>query len=177
MSYEQTVAVTSDTTAATTNVHLHVPKLDITMDVGDYMRTKARNEAAEAKKKAEAEHERMKLELEIANDPEDAKYRIKDRLWAQKIGLEFVRHYPGHGWEVHVDIRNGIVNVFNRHMSALHGWRMKTSEIHLSSLSSHIKAVGGEILERFGLRRDKFDADAVRQIQSQTKGNHKADLS
>lgn len=176
MSYKQTVAV-SETCDIETNIHLKIPEIKVSSNVSDYLKTKARNDKAQALKEAEADYERYKLELEIANDPEDAEYRIKDRQWAQKIGFEFVRHYPGHGWEVHVDIRQGIVNVFNRHMSALHGYRMKTKDIHLSSLSNYIKAIGGEILERFGLNRERFDADAVMQIQERTRGNHKADLS
>lgn len=176
MNYEQTQAVSS-VVQVEVNVNMSVPKLDITVNGSEYLRTKRRNEKAAELKAAQAASERFALEMEIANDPEDAEYRIKDKIWSKKIGLEFVKHYPGHGWEVHVDIRQGIVNVFNRHMSARHGYRIKIKDIHLSSLSQHIKKVGGEILERFRLSREKFDSDLVRQIQFDTRGDHKADLS
>ena len=177
MNYEQKVAVTTSQDSVTLNVHVHVPKIDTTTILNDYIQTKRRNADKEAARKKQIAQEKMQLELEVATDPIEAEYRIKDRILAKKIGLEFIRHYPGHGWEVHSDIQNGIVNIFNRHMSALHGYRIKTQNIRLDTLSRDVKRIGGEILERFGLSRDRFDADHIRDIQSRTRGRAKADLS
>ena len=177
MNYEQKVAVSPSQDPMTLNVHLHVPKIDTTTICNDYTLTKRRNDRKEAARKLQIAQEKIQLELEVATDPVEAEYRIKDRILAKKIGLEFIKHYPGHGWEVHSDIQNGIVNIFNRHMSALHGYRIKTQNIRLSTLSRDVKRIGGEILERFGLSRERFDAEHILDIQFRTRGRAKADLS
>lgn len=128
-------------------------------------------------KKLKAAHERQKLELEIVQDPEESKYRIADRHWCEKIGHELVKHYPGHGWEVTFNIKQGIMDVRNRHMHPLAGYRLKLSEFNFSRFSSQMRKIGGEILERFGLSRERFEADKIRQIQHDTKGRAKVDLS
>jgi len=107
----------------------------------------------------------------------DKEFEDRDAFWSARIGYELVRLYPGHGWEVHVDIKNGICNIFNRHMSALHGYRWRLQEINLSSLTSDVMRIGGEILERFGLSRERFDEAQVQGIQAATKGRAKADMS
>ncbi len=119
-----------------------------------------------------------------ANCEEDQKQWAKDQefvaadaYWAGRIGAEFVKAYPGHGWEVHVDLKNKICNIFNRHMSPTHGYRWKTEEIRLPSLTADVVRIGGEILERFGLSRERFEGDKIREIQHNTQGNAKADLS
>ena len=107
----------------------------------------------------------------------EAEWKAKDAYWCEKIGNVLVKHYPGHGWEVHVDLRNGIANIFNRHMHAQIGYRLKTSEICLQFLDRDLMLIGGEILERFGLHRDKFDADHILEIQRLSQGRAKVDLS
>lgn len=107
----------------------------------------------------------------------DQEFKDQDIFWATRIGHEFARTYPGHGWEVTVDIRQGVCNIFNRHMSATIGYRWKLEEIRLASLTPDIVRIGGEILERFGLSRTKFEVDKIRTIQEATKGRAKADMS
>jgi len=108
---------------------------------------------------------------------EDQAFKDQDQYWAMRLGKEFVKCYPGHGWEVVVDIKNGICNIFNRHMSPKAGYRWRLQEMNAPSLTRDVMRIGGEILERFGLSREQFDADAVRIIQAETHGNAKADLS
>ena len=62
-------------------------------------------------------------------------------------------------------------------MSATQGYRWLLKEINLPNLDADVMRIGGEILERFGLSRETFDADAIRQIQESTKGRAKADMS
>ena len=107
----------------------------------------------------------------------ESEFKDQDIFWANKIGAELIRWYPGHGWEVHMDIKNGICNIFNRHMSALIGYRWRLQEINIPTLTEDVMRIGGELLERFGLSRENFDADVVREIQHETHGRAKADLS
>ena len=139
--------------------------------------SKQRAEGAKEKKAAEASAYKKTLELEVAQDMTEAEFRLKDRYWAGRIGSEMVRLYPGHGWEVHCNIAHGIINIFNRHMTATAGYRLKISELNHIRLTQQLKKIGGEMLERFGLSRERFEADVVQQIQHDTKGRAKVDLS
>ena len=76
-----------------------------------------------------------------------------------------------------MDIKNGICNIFNVHMSPKYGYRWRLQEINLPTLTIDVMRIGGEILERFGLSRERFHADKVREIQHLTHGNAKADMS
>ncbi len=62
-------------------------------------------------------------------------------------------------------------------MSPLHGYRLKLSEVNHNTLSRDVVRIGGEILERFGLSREVFDPDAIREIQHKTNGRAQADLT
>ncbi|RKZ98530.1 MAG: hypothetical protein DRQ42_08725 [Gammaproteobacteria bacterium] len=116
-------------------------------------------------------------EIDAIQWRKDQEFRTQDAIWAARIGGELIKAYPGHGWEVVVDIKNGICNIFNRHMSPTVGYRLKLNEICLDTLTRDLVRIGGEILERFGLARDKFEADVIREIQHNTHGQAKADLS
>ena len=115
--------------------------------------------------------------IETFNSIEEAKFKKVDAYWAARMGITLMRAYPGHGWEVEVDSFQGIAKIFNRHMSPIQGYILKLKEIELATIDKRIVRIGGEILERFGLSREVFEADKIRQIQQDTMGNAKADMS
>lgn len=115
--------------------------------------------------------------IETFNSIEEAKYKQSDAYWAMRMGRILVKSYPGHGWEVEVDTCQGIAKIFNRHMSPIQGYLLKLKEIELATVDQLIMRIGGEVLERFGLSRERFEADKIREIQEATMGNAKADLS
>jgi hypothetical protein len=114
--------------------------------------------------------------IDVAADMDEIKYREQDRYWCQKIGHELVSLYPGHGWEVEVNIKQGICDIFNRHMRSNAGYRLKLSDLNHIRLRRQMKKIGGEILERFYLNRERFKADEVRELQ-QGGARAKVDLS
>lgn len=115
--------------------------------------------------------------MQTFNSVEEAARQQQDAAWAMRLGHILVKAYPGHGWEVEVDSYQGIAKIFNRHMSPIQGYLLKLKEVNLPTLDRDIMRIGGEILERFGLSRERFEADVVREIQEQTMGNAQADLS
>lgn len=119
------------------------------------------------------------MQLDIATSMEEVERRKVDYYWAARIGHILAKSYPGHGWQVEVDTANGVANIFNAHMNPIMGYRLKLKEVHLPTLDQQIIRIGGEVLERFGLSRERFDADAVRQKQSDAiaPGRVKADMS
>jgi len=138
----------------------------------------SRNKAAEQAQqhKQRVYKQRLAAEMEIVNDPEEAEYRIKDSILAQKIGFELCHAYPGHGWEVEVDIRNGIAKIFNVHLSGLNGYLLHLKKISLSSFKQDIVRIGGELLEAFGVSRGKFDQDEIMNLERDRTGGVKVDL-
>jgi hypothetical protein len=129
----------------------------------------------DARKKIKAE--KLSMDLEIVNDPVDAEYRVKDRRIAEWLGHEFVRQYPGRGWQVEVDSRNGLAKIFNMHVTPQYGWMLKLSDVHLGSIAADVARIGGEMLERSKLSRSNFNEVEILDLQRNISGQARVDLS
>lgn len=145
--------------------------------IPSYALSRERRLRREAARKTQVQTEKHQLQLEIVSDPEDAEYRIKDRYWAERIGGELVKRYPGRGWVVEVDIRNGIAKIYNAHVSGKFGWILKLKDIRESSFSADMRKIGGEMLERANLSRGEFIASEVIDLQRNIAGHARFDIS
>tara|TARA_R110000796_G_scaffold209159_1_gene325508 strand:- start:114 stop:551 length:438 start_codon:yes stop_codon:yes gene_type:complete len=117
------------------------------------------------------------IELEIVQDPEEAIYRIKDFEIAKTIGAELCGIYPGHGWIVEADARNGIAKICNRHMGVNAGYMYKLNDIEFSTFKRDMMRIGGDILERYKLSRGRMVESEVLGVIRDLRGNAKVDLS
>ena len=144
--------------------------------VNSYLRSKSKAADQVEQKRLEGLHEKRKVELEIAMDPEEREYKQKDMQLASVIGTELVHHYPGHGWQVECDIRNGVAKIFNCHMSGVYGYMLHIKDINLHTFRADIMRVGGTLLESFGVSRGKFNPDEIMSIQRDHTGSVKADI-
>ena len=117
------------------------------------------------------------IELEIVQDPEEAVYRIKDFEIAKTIGAELCGIYPGHGWIVEADARNGIAKICNRHMGVNAGYMYKLNDIEFSTFKRDMMRIGGDILERYKLSRGRMVESEVLGVIRDLRGNAKVDLS
>jgi hypothetical protein len=133
------------------------------------------NREAVAAKKASSE--RAVIERSMAQTPEEAIAAVKDAEIAGMVGSEFVRQYPGHGWQVVSDIQNGIVKIYNAHISGRIGWIWKMDEINHGTFALDVNRIGGEMLERSGLSRTRFSEEAIMEIQRTISGEARIDLS
>ncbi len=90
-----------------------------------------------------------------------------------QLSLEFsgllLKHYPGHQWAVAVNSEGRVIDIKNLAISGYYGYRVlmsyKTQGGILYSpsheeLKAKVVTAGGEILERAGLKRGKFDQNA-----------------
>ena len=144
--------------------------------VNNYLLTKNKADNQATLKKQQAHHDRRKVELEMAMDPEEQEFRIKDSQLAQAIGAELVTHYPGHGWQVESDIRNGVAKIFNCHMSGVHGYLLHLKTLGIGAqFQTDIMRLGGTLLESFGLNRGKAIDNQIMDIQRDHAGQVKAD--
>ncbi len=145
-----------------------------------YVLSKSRRLARERLAQVKVEQgrrDKAKLVLEIATDPVDAEYRVKDQSVARLIGAELVRRYPGRGWMVEADVRNGIAKIYNGHVSGQFGWILKLKDMREASFSADIAKIGGEMLERSGLSCGKFSESEVINLQRTLTGQARVDLS
>mgnify|MGYP001560467377 CR=1 FL=1 len=74
-------------------------------------------------------------------------------------------NYPGHGWVVECKHDQGVASIKNIYASTLYGM-----VIHLNNITNAkarralVVKLGGELLERFGLPRGKFNAQDYEHI-------------
>lgn len=94
---------------------------------------------------------------------------------ARRMAEVLHTHYPGHLWGVSADMHAGIAKVFNLRLSGQWGFIIKLGDLlHDVDMKSVIRA-GGELLERYKMRRGMFDAAAYNDLPVDFAGNHLAD--
>lgn len=144
--------------------------------VNNYLQTKNKVVKQKENQRLKTLSERKQLEFEAAMDPQDREFKSKDLILAQSIGSELVKHYPGHGWEVECDIRNGVAKIFNRYTSSIYGYLLHLKLLSAATFSADIMRVGGNLLESFGVSRGKFNQDEITDLKRDEKGCAKVDL-
>lgn len=86
--------------------------------------------------------------------------------------------YPGHLWAVTCEGDKGIATVRNLALSGEWGFVLKLSEISTSSAwKQKIIMAGGELLERFNLRRGLADQEAIASVQNDFSGRSIGDYA
>lgn len=92
-----------------------------------------------------------------------------DETLALELSALLDKHYPGHQWAVHVNSEGRVIDIRNLAISGYYGFRIlmtrKTEggimyDPSHEELKKEAVMAGGEILERAGLKRGKFDQDA-----------------
>ena len=84
---------------------------------------------------------------------------------AKLMSEALTKAYPGHAWAVTCEGDKGIATVRNLGLSGNWGFILKLSEMTSSSdWERRIVMAGGELLERFKLRRGAVDHDAVASL-------------
>lgn len=145
--------------------------------MNNFVLQKQKNDAKVIQTANQYRSEQRAIELEIVQDPEEAVYRIKDFEIAKTIGAELCGLYPGHGWTVEADARNGIAKICNKHMGFNAGYVYKLHDIEFSTFKRDMMRIGGDILERYKLSRGKMIEAEVFGVIRDLRGNAKVDLS
>lgn len=91
---------------------------------------------------------------------EDDVITPNDMVMAKQIADVLGRHYPNHPWMVHVNGKQGIAVIRNRMLSGQWGYVLKLKDvISATDLDAKAMKAGGEILERFRLKRGQFNGE------------------
>lgn len=81
-----------------------------------------------------------------------------DYLMAKQIAETLHSHYPGQRWAVTCDSRTGLITIRNLWLSGTYGYILKIAHVSTASLlADTVKHAGGEIMERFGMARGRFN--------------------
>ena len=90
--------------------------------------------------------------------------QAKVEMWiAKNIGETLVEHYPNRQWGVDVDIPGNMVVIMCPSLSFDKGYHIAMTEDRtIQDLQQRAIRAGGEILERFGMSRNrKFDPEII----------------
>lgn len=96
---------------------------------------------------------------------------------AKQMAEALHQHYPGHLWAVTCDGRTGMADVRNLALSGNWGFRLHIHKTYSASQWKHkVVMAGGELLERYRLRRGRFDEQEYNQLGTDRAGNILGDL-
>ncbi len=104
------------------------------------------------------------------DDDEDVKVAKVEGWLAKQIGSALAKAYPSRDWGVGVNLAkgetlSGVVTVMCPSLSATKGHVLHISNETAAGLVTRGIRAGGEILERYGITRNrKFDSDALETL-------------
>lgn len=103
---------------------------------------------------------------------DDIKGQAQELEIAQRVAEVLDKHYPGHLWAVNVDIENGIATIYNLRLSGNWGFvlHLKQLLVNQKQADTLVMRSGGELLERYHLRRGKYDINQYSQMHEDTAG-------
>ena len=90
------------------------------------------------------------------------------RVLIHQVMKRLCKSFPGYDWLVSADDVGGTIDIYLPEM----GGNMAYT-LHIAKLDGHLKKVvnaGGQILERYGLRRDKMMVDDMAILERDFKG-------
>lgn len=102
--------------------------------------------------------------------------KSEDVRLSRQIGEVLEKHYPGYMWAVHANTEGGVADIHNLALHGLWGFRLKLSKVMSDPSLKCVVDAGGELLERYNMKRGKFNEDhwrdAPRDVSGQLVGDH-----
>lgn len=101
-----------------------------------------------------------------------------DMIFAREMAETLHAQYPNHLWAVTCEGEKGIATVRNLALSGEWGFVLHLKEIYSASAwKQKLIMAGGELLERFRLRRGLADQEAIASIQNDFSGRSIGDYA
>ena len=94
---------------------------------------------------------------------------------AMRCGEELHKHYPGYAWGVNVSSETGMVQVRNLTLSGEWGFNIKLITINSDPSLKLLVNAGGEILERYKVRRGRASEDQIALLKTDAIGRYDVD--
>lgn len=100
-----------------------------------------------------------------------------DLVMAKEMADALHTAYPDHMWAVTCDGAIGFADVRNMALSGNWGFRIRLDGVYSASQFKHrVLMAGGELLERYRLRRGRFNEAEYSALQTNRFGQLEADL-
>ena len=94
----------------------------------------------------------------------------------KRAGAALEKKYPGWWWLLNPDEEGGVFYIYSLRLSGEWGYVVKTKEMQERPAKIAIMA-GGEILERFGIRRGKYKRELLHDKMVDLRGNFIPDIT
>jgi len=95
-----------------------------------------------------------------------------DYVMSKNMAEALHAKYPGHLWAVTCEGDKGIATVRDLYLSGNYGFILKLPEIYSASdFEKRVIMAGGEILERYRLKRGRFDQAQYANLPVNFSGN------
>ena len=95
-------------------------------------------------------------------------HALKEMELARQIGELLERHYPGYLWAATVNLFGGMATVQALSLSGNWGCYIPLARIIHDPAMAYVLQCGGEILERYRVRRGAVDVDQVDSLPRDT---------
>lgn len=107
------------------------------------------------------------LDLDSEGTVEEMSVAQLEAAFAKRIGGKLMQTYPQRRWSVTVNVSAGAVQICCPSLSTEKGFIIHLAKYHsMRDLLKRVEYAGGEILERFGISRNrKFDPDTVEALE------------
>lgn len=112
--------------------------------------------------------------LDVGLHPED---HLREIEWAKRISECLDKAYPGYGWAVNVNLRGKMVTVQAMRLSGEWGFYLKLDKVMHDPRLECVKKAGGEILERYRVRRGQVDIDQIANLGRDFRKNFLVDAA
>lgn len=109
---------------------------------------------------------------------DDIQGAAREQFLAKRISEILEKHYPEHFWAVNVDINGGVAVVYNLRLSGNWGFVLHLNNIEVGhkTFARLVMQSGGELLERYRLRRGRYCIDEYSQLHHDHAGRIVAEL-
>ena len=87
------------------------------------------------------------------------------------------KHFPGWLWTINPDEGAGMMYIYSLRLSGEFGYKLKILDIQNDETRKFAIRAGGEILERYGIKRGRYHRDLLRGKIADLRGNFIPDLT
>ena len=95
----------------------------------------------------------------------------------RRYGEALEKHYPGWLWMINPDQDGGVIYIYSLRLSGEWGYTLKTGEVENDTHEKAAIMAGGEILDRFNIRRGKYKRSLLLGKMVDLRGNFIPDIT
>lgn len=95
----------------------------------------------------------------------------------KEIANTLEKRYPGWWWTINPDPVAGVIYIYCLRLSGHYGYTMKIAEIEKDDGLKDVIEAGGQILERYGIRRGKYKRELLQGKLTDLRGDFIPDIT